>query len=312
MKICTKCAGSGKKLADIPNSGSKICTKCNGTGKTHSGKNFGTKLAIGVIAMVIIMGLGAAVFSPSNEYLFGQGPDSLDPDPYLMHLDKAKDAKSCRNVSCENDALNHYKIALEINPEGRGALDGILSELVDLHKFDEAYQYYQILTKLYPERNFLETFHAVPMFLGLKQYEKALDSSDAYLERIQGKKLDLKVQYGLALKDKAKALIGLERFDEAISVIDESYEIHPSENTLVYKGIALSKQEKYDKAIEVFDLSEKNGAEGLLLHLQRGIALWNIDRHDEAKEILENIESSNPESDKLIEAEILTEVTLEK
>ena len=270
-----------------------------------SGNNFGIKLAIGVIAMVVIMGLGAALFSPSNDYLFDNGPDSLDPDPYLMHLDKAQNAKSCGDLSCKNDALNHYKMALKINPEGRGALDGILSNLIELHNFEEAYIYYQKLTKLYPERNFVEIFHAVPLFLGLKQYDNALNSSDAYLERIQEDKSEFTFQYALALRDKARSLINLERFDEAIAVIDESYELDPSGNALVYKGIALSKQGKYREALNVFDMSKKNGGEGFLLSLEQGIALWNIDRYDEAREILDNIESSNLESHGFIDYEIL-------
>lgn len=303
MEKCTRCGSEIEE--DLSNSESKICTKCNGKGRTVSGSNFGRKLAIGVIVMVVLMGLGAAAFSPSNDYLFGKGPESLDPDPYLMHIDKAKDAESCRNLSCQNDALNHYKLALEINPEGRAALDGMMIELINLHNFAEAYQHYQTLTKLYPEKNFVETIHAVPLFLGLKQYENALVSSDAYLERIKEKKLEFASQYALALRDKAKSLIGLERFDEAIVVIDESYKFDPSGNTLAYKGIALSKQEKYHEALGVFDISKKNHDGDFLLSLERGIVLWKIDRYDEAKSILENIESKNLESNGFIDVEIL-------
>ncbi len=266
--------------------------------------NFGRKLAIGVIVMVVVMGLGAAIFSPTNEYLFGKGPDSLDPDPYLMHIDKAKDAESCVDLSCKNDAFDHYKMALEINPEGRAALDGIIIELIGLHKFDEAYQYYQTLTKLYPERNFVEIIHAPTLFLGLKQYENALSSSDAYLERIEEKKLEFASQYALALRDKARALIGLERFDEAISVIEESYKLDPSGNTLAYKGIALSKLGKYQESLEIFEKSKINHDGSFLLSLERGIALWKLDRYQEAKEILENIESENLESKGFIDNEI--------
>lgn len=266
--------------------------------------NFGRKLAIGVIAMVVVMGLGAAVFSPSNEYLFGKGPDSLDPDPYLMHIDKAKDAEYCRDLSCKKDVLDHYKMALEINPEGRAALDGIFIELINLNKFDEAYEHYQTLTNLYPERNFVEIIHAPSMFLGLKQYENALRSSNAYLERIEEKKLEFASQYALALKDKARALIGLERFDEAIAVIEESYELEPSGNALVYKGIALSEQGKYQESLEIFEKSRKNHDGDFLLPIEKGIASWKIDRYDEAKKILEIIESENLESHEFIDNEI--------
>ncbi|MDH3192424.1 MAG: tetratricopeptide repeat protein [Nitrosopumilus sp.] len=269
------------------------------------GINFGSKIVIGVIAMVVIMGLGAALFSPSNEYLFGTGPDS-DPDPYLVHLVKAQNAESCSDSSCKDDVLNHYKMALEINPEGRGALDGILSTLIELHNFDEAYTYYQTLSKLYPDRNFVETFYAVPLFLGLKQYDHALNSSDAYLEKIQEDKSEFTIQYALALRDKARSLIGLERYDESIAVIEESYYLDPSGHTLVYKGVALSKQEKYHDALKVFDMSKKNGGGGLLLSLEQGIALWNVGRYDEAKDILDNIESSNPESYGFLECEVLS------
>ncbi len=266
--------------------------------------NFGLKLAIGVIVMIVVMGLGATIFSPSNEYLFGEGADSLNPDPYLMHIDKAKDAKSCDDVSCKIDAIDHYKMALEINPEGRAALDGIIIELINLHKFNEAYQYYQKLTKLYPERNFVEIIHAPSMFLGLKQYENALSSSNAYLERIEDKKLEFASQYALALRDKARALIGLEQFDEAITVIEESYELDPSGNTLVYKGIVLSQLGKYQESLEIFEKSKTNHDGNFLLPLQKGITMWKLDRHDEAKEILENIESKNSESHKFMDYEI--------
>lgn len=254
--------------------------------------------------MVVIFGLGAIIFSPSSEYLFGEGPDSLEPDPYLLHLDKAKKAETCNNVSCESDALNHYKMALEINPEGRVALNGILSELISLNKFEEAHKYYQTITKLYPEKNFVETIHAVPMFLGLKQYEEALSSSEEYLKRIEEKKLEFVFEYSLALRDKARALIGLERFEEAILIIDESFELRPSGDTLLYKGIALSKQGKYNEALKVFDKISKEATEEILFDLERGIVLWNISRHEEAKKILDSIDNSS-ESDIFLNNEIL-------
>ena len=304
MKKCPDCRGSGIKIKDLQKKQSKNCKTCKGKGTISTSSNFGIKLAIAVIAMVVIMGLGSLLFSPSNEYLFGEGPESLKPDPYLLHLDKAKKAETCNNVSCESDALNHYKMALEINPEGRGALDGILSELISLNKFEEAYKYYQTITKLYPEKNFVETIHAVPMFLGLKQYEEALSSSEDYLKRIDEKKLEFAFEYSLALRDKSRALIGLDRFEEAILIIDESFELRPSGDTLLYKGIALSKQGKYNEALEVFDKISKEGTEGILFDLERGIALWNISRHEEAKKILDNIENS-PESDKFLNNEIL-------
>ena len=305
MKKCPNCRGSGKEIKELQKDQSKKCKTCKGKGTISTGNNLGIKLAITVIVMVVIFGLGATVFSPSSEYLFGEGPESLKPDPYLLHLDKAKRAETCNNVSCESDALNHYKMALEINPEGRGALDGILGELISLNKFEEAYKYYQTITKLYPEKNFVETIHAVPMFLGLKQYDDALSSSEDYLKRIEGKKLEFAFEYSLALRDKARALIGLERFEEAVLIIDESFELRPSGDTLLYKGMALSKQGKYNEALEVFDKISKEGTEGILLDLERGIVLWNVGKFDEAKEILLNLEENKLESSRFLDSEII-------
>lgn len=263
--------------------------------------NFGFKIAIGIIVLISLFGLGGTLLS-SSDYLFGNGANSLNPDPYVFHLYKAQESKSCNEPSCKDDALQHYKMALEVNPEGRSALDGILSELIKQRNFDEALLYYQKLTEIYPERNIVEILHATPMFLGLKQYENALSSSDAYLETMQEKKLEFASEYALALKNKAKALINLERYDEAISIIDESYELNPSGNTLVYKGVALSNQGKYQEALKVFEISKKNyiteedDEKGVsLLSLERAIVLWYVGNYEESEEIWDNIESKNIE-----------------
>ncbi|HEY9295818.1 MAG TPA: tetratricopeptide repeat protein, partial [Phormidium sp.] len=89
------------------------------------------------------------------------------------------------------------------------------------------------------------------------------------------------------LQEQGKTLIELQRYEEAVSILDKALQIDSKyPNAWVKRGKALSKLQKYEEALKSFEEALKIQAEYSQAWYQRGLVLEQLNRDELAQESL--------------------------
>lgn len=82
--------------------------------------------------------------------------------------------------------------------------------------------------------------------------------------------------------DRGKALLELERNEEALQSFDDVLEMHPEASTFVLKGISLVNLGRSQDALDAYDHAIRLDEKCAAAHYRRGLALITLEREDDA------------------------------
>jgi tetratricopeptide (TPR) repeat protein len=102
-----------------------------------------------------------------------------------------------------------------------------------------------------------------------------------------------------ALSEKALTFMAIEKYDEAIELSKLAIQYHPGDENLnmVYVNYAICYDEllQTEKAIEVYNEGIAEFPDLYLLHFNKGLSLFDLERNDEALECIKKSMTLNPE-----------------
>jgi len=176
----------------------------------------------------------------------------------------------------EEEAVTHFKKALEINPRYTEAYYNLGTVLVQRGQVDEALSLYQKALEINPHPNFAGVYY---------DFGNALYKKGKMVEAIAQyrKALDLKPDYADAHFNLGVALAQTEQMDEAIIQYQKTLEIDPSyPNVHNNLGIAYSQKEQLDEAISQFQKALEMNPNNADAYFNLGLALTQAGRTDEA------------------------------
>lgn len=103
----------------------------------------------------------------------------------------------------------------------------------------------------------------------------------------------------IALTEKAYSLMGLEKYNDAITLCEKAIATHPKDPDLktvyVNCGTAYDFLKKTDKAIEIYENGIREFPDYYLLHFNKGISLYSVNRNKEAQLSFQQAVVANPE-----------------
>jgi tetratricopeptide (TPR) repeat protein len=198
-----------------------------------------------------------------------------------------------------DDAIQHFDLALQINPDDAKVLNNLGKVLVAKGKLNEAIQYLDRAIQLNPDE--AEAYNNLGVVLagqgkfdeGIQQYKRSLQLKPDYIDALfnlgnamatQGKlegaaqyyeqALQLKPDYTNARNNLAGVLAAQKKMDEAVQYYEQALQLNPNNtdalNTL---GIVLARQGKFDEAINNFNRALQLKPDDATTQNNLGIAL---------------------------------------
>lgn len=152
---------------------------------------------------------------------------------------------SLQSLGRDQEALNCYDKAIEINPRYAVGWYNKGNSLDSLGRYDEAISCYDRSLEANPR--YAATWYNKGLSLAsLSRYEKAIDCYD--------KALEIDPRYAAAWNNKGISFKSLGRYEEAISCYDKALEIDPRYAYAWYsKGYSLYSLDRYQEAIDCFE-----------------------------------------------------------
>lgn len=124
--------------------------------------------------------------------------------------------------------------------------------------------------------------------MGLNQHNKALIYFDRAL------KIDPEFQW--ALDNKCMSLFFTERYSESLKCFNRALKLNPDSNSLLNnKAFLLSSMGKYQKAVDIFDILEKNELKIPMLN-EKSRCLLKLENYDKLLETVEKILEIEPDN----------------
>ena len=228
-----------------------------------------------------------------------------NPDCWLAHNNLGT---TFLNQGDLDEAIKHFKRALQIKPDSADAFNNLGSALAKQGKLDEAIQYYERALQLKPDD--VETHNNLGVALAnqgkldeaIRHYERALQLDPDYTEAHnnlgitlanQGKLdeaiqhyervLQLKPDYpeahnnlGIALASQGKSNQAIQHFEQALQLKPNYVEAHYN------LGVALADQGKLDEAIQHYERALQLKSDYAEAHCNLGFALAGQGKLDEA------------------------------
>ena len=177
------------------------------------------------------------------------------------------------------EAMQHYRFALEIRPEFPSAFCNVGGALVSLGRNDEAASYFRQALQIDPEFA-LAHINWGNMLLADGHFAEAIGH---YLEALKSDVKSISAQHPFTHKNVATAYVRLGQFDQADAHYREAMRLKPDYAEARFNlGNTLVAQKKYDEAIWHFRKALELTPEKATIHSNLGTAFRFAGKLDEA------------------------------
>ena len=223
------------------------------------------------------------------------------------------------------ESLRWYRAALDVNPESAAAHSGMGEALFRLGRYAQAARSLEQAVSLRPDSLSISPHHFLAEALRKEErHEEAIDRYRRVLEIDPG--------FAYAHAGIGYAMFSLQRYDEALDWLGRSVSLEPespaaadrrsmmgrsyealgrTEEAADQYGRALEadprnagaldalallrlRQERYEEAIRLYETMIETGSGNAQVHANVGVALYSLDRRDEAVESLDRALSMDP------------------
>jgi Flp pilus assembly protein TadD len=172
------------------------------------------------------------------------------------------------------EAIEHYRTALEIQPDSIQAHNDLGLALAGCGKFDEAIDHFRTALEINPD--YMDTHYNLGTALaGCGKFDEAIDHFRTALE-INPDYMDTHYNLGLALASRGEFAEAIDHYRKVLEFQPDFAEAH---NNL---GLALAGCGKFDEAIDQYRTALKIEPDYVLAHTNLGVMLASRGQADEA------------------------------
>ncbi|MEX0849547.1 MAG: tetratricopeptide repeat protein [Candidatus Dependentiae bacterium] len=197
-----------------------------------------------------------------------------------------KKAERCKADDNMQEALQHYKNAISLNPDDFMLTFNTANELYNQGHHKEAVDYYNRAAKLSPHVEQVY-FNRGVVLTQMKKHEQAADS---FMQAI-----NTKPTYAKAYVHAGRAFEECGKHDQAINIYHKGIEINPKDAALHHRlGLVYKHLDRFEEAIEQLRIATQKNPYSNTYKLELANALHLIDGSWEALQLYEKILEQNP------------------
>ena len=154
---------------------------------------------------------------------------------------------------------------------------------------------FQLQTQLSSEMAYLTLFTLGIAHYAAEDWQNALTRFEAALQNLGTSSASLDAS--IALFYRGNALIGLERYEEAVAAYEAAFQLQPDYHVTLYnKGVALADLERYEEAIAAYEAVLKIQPDNSSALYNKGVALADLERYEEAIAAYEAVLKIQPDA----------------
>lgn len=202
--------------------------------------------------------------------------EQREKEQALTAWDHIRRGLRAKDEGRNEDAIQEYTKAIEIDPRSAAAYNNRGNVYGDLEQYEKAIEDYNKAIELEPDDALAYNNRGI-IYDDLEQYEKALEDYNKAIELDPG--------YADAYSNRGVTYKKLKQYEKAISDYDKAIELNPGYvEAYSNRGIVYEHLEQYEKAIKDHDKAIELDSYYSLAYNNRGIVYDDLEQYEKALE----------------------------